>query len=151
MWRLKVESKTIFLNNLKELLELRGMSMREFSNAVKINRRTIYRWFETRSPKPASLIKIADYFNCSIDYLLGRSDNINFFPSIKRTNFLSRYKILRDKSGFNDYKISSLCQMSSGTISNWKEDTLPEFEVLIKLCEIFDCSVDYLVGRSEST
>lgn len=40
--------------------------------------------------------------------------------------------------------------ISSGIISTWKkEDYCPSGEMLIKIADYFDCSIDYLVGRSE--
>lgn len=39
--------------------------------------------------------------------------------------------------------------VSSGIISTWKkEGYCPSGEMLIKIAEYFDCSIDYLVGRS---
>lgn len=35
---------------------------------------------ETRRPDYYTLIQLADYFNVSIDYLVGRSDNPNYIP-----------------------------------------------------------------------
>ena len=33
--------------------------------------------FKTSMPKADTIARIADYLNCSVDYLLGRTDNIN--------------------------------------------------------------------------
>lgn len=40
--------------------------------------------------------------------------------------------------------------VSSATVTKWKNGTIPNGETLIKLAEYLDCSVDYLLGRSES-
>lgn len=146
-----MDYKKIFLNNLTELLDINGLTWQAFSQAVGIHRCTVYRWFTSRSPKTSSLIKVADYFECSIDYLLGHTDKPSYYPSQERATFLSRYKLLRDQNGLNDYRISLFCQISSGAIANWTQTTYPEFEILVKLREIFDCSFDYLVGRSDLT
>lgn len=40
--------------------------------------------------------------------------------------------------------------VSSGIVSTWKkEGYCPSGEMLIKISEYFDCSIDYLVGRSD--
>lgn len=142
--------KELFITRLKKLRDDRGLSMTAFGAAVGINIRTIYRWFTECAPKPSSLIKIADFFDCSIDYLLGKTASPSFVPCTPRETFLSRYRGLRESKNLNDFRISRQCGISSGAIANWKKDTFPEFEILIKLGEIFECSIDYLVGRGLS-
>lgn len=40
--------------------------------------------------------------------------------------------------------------ISSGVVSTWKkEGYIPSGEMLIKIANYFNCSIDYLVGRSE--
>lgn len=46
-----------------------------------MNQNTISRYeTESREADYKTLILFADYFNVSIDYLLGRTDNPNFYP-----------------------------------------------------------------------
>ncbi len=61
---------------LKELRKARGISQTKLAMDLNTNQNTISR-YETgeREPGNLELIKIADYFNVSIDYLLGRTDN----------------------------------------------------------------------------
>lgn len=68
------------LNNLLALLEPRGTS-KKLSDATGISTGNITDWKKGKSkPTAEALVLIADYFNCSIDYLLGRTDN----PEINR-------------------------------------------------------------------
>lgn len=40
--------------------------------------------------------------------------------------------------------------ISSGSLSKWKNSgTLPNGEMLVKIANYFDCSVDYLLGRTD--
>ncbi len=63
---------------LKELRKQKGISQLKLALALNTNQNTISR-YETgeREPGINELIKIADYFNVSIDYLLERTDNPN--------------------------------------------------------------------------
>ncbi|MDD6478575.1 MAG: helix-turn-helix transcriptional regulator [Oscillospiraceae bacterium] len=65
----------IFLR-LKEIRKSRGISQLKMAFDLNTNQNTISR-YETgeREPGITELIKIADYFNISIDYLLERTDN----------------------------------------------------------------------------
>jgi len=66
---------------LKEIRKSKGISQLKLALDLNTNQNTISR-YETgeREPGIAELIKIADYFDISVDYLLGRTDNpeINF-------------------------------------------------------------------------
>ncbi len=61
---------------LKELRQKRGISQIKLSMDLNMNQNTISR-YETgeRQADYKTLIKLADYFNVSIDYLLERTDN----------------------------------------------------------------------------
>ena len=63
---------------LKEIRTQKGISQLKLALALNTNQNTISR-YETgeREPGINELIKIADYFNISIDYLLERTNNPN--------------------------------------------------------------------------
>ena len=63
---------------LKELRKKRGISQLKLAMDLSMNQNSISR-YETgeREADYNTLIKFADYFNVSIDYLLERTDNPN--------------------------------------------------------------------------
>ncbi len=145
-----MEELNCFLRNVEELKREKGIQSELFSKEVGINSRTMRRWREGRMPKADSLEKVAKYFNCSIEFLLGRTEVIDFYPSKNPSDFLTRYNLLKAEKNLKDIDISKKCKISTGTISKWKKGRIPDTEALISLCKIFDCSFDYLIGRSES-
>lgn len=64
---------------LKELRKEKGISQLKLAMDLSTNQNTISR-YETgeREADYEMLIKIADYFNVSVDYLLGRTENRTF-------------------------------------------------------------------------
>jgi transcriptional regulator with XRE-family HTH domain len=70
---------TIF--RLKELRKKRRISQQALATALNVNQNSISR-YETgeREADYKTLIAFADYFNVSVDYLLGRTDN----PKVNR-------------------------------------------------------------------
>lgn len=40
--------------------------------------------------------------------------------------------------------------LSNAVATGWKNGSIPSGEALIKLADYFDCSVDYLLGRTEN-
>ncbi|MBQ3111432.1 MAG: helix-turn-helix transcriptional regulator [Firmicutes bacterium] len=61
---------------LKQLREARGVSQLKLAMDLGLNQNSISRYENgMREADYATLIKFADYFNVSLDYLLERSDN----------------------------------------------------------------------------
>lgn len=60
---------------LKELREFKKVSQTAVSDFVQTSRTNISRWEKgLNEPTMSPLIKLADFFGCSIDYLVGRED-----------------------------------------------------------------------------
>ena len=61
---------------LREIRKAKGISQLKLALDLNTNQNTISR-YETgeREPGIGELIKIADYFNVSVDYLIGHTDN----------------------------------------------------------------------------
>ena len=65
----------MFPQRLKEERNKRGLSQMEFSKIIGVSQQTIGSWETGRtSPDYESLNKIADFFDVSTDYLLGRPE-----------------------------------------------------------------------------
>ena len=63
---------------LKELRKLKNESQQKLAMILKVSQTLISRYESgEREPGLAELIKIADYFDVSIDYILDRTDNPN--------------------------------------------------------------------------
>ncbi|EIL9238523.1 helix-turn-helix transcriptional regulator [Listeria monocytogenes] len=61
---------------LKELRIQRNISQKEIAATFGVVPRTIRKWeSEDSDPTTKQLIALADYFDVSLDYLVGRSDN----------------------------------------------------------------------------
>ena len=63
-------------NRIKELCKLKGYSVSKMLEVCNIRKSLIYD-LEKRNASPSIEVigQIADYLNCSVDYLLGRTDN----------------------------------------------------------------------------
>lgn len=63
-------------NRLKELRINKNVMAKTMAEFLKITPRNYQRYEKGEIDAPASkLINLADYFNVSLDYLVGRSDN----------------------------------------------------------------------------
>ena len=70
-----------FYQILRTLREAKGVTQLEVAKSIGITVRN-YQYYECagRDPSMSTLIALADYFDVSLDYLVGRSDN----PAINR-------------------------------------------------------------------
>lgn len=86
-----------FANRIKKLRYERDLTQVELGELVDKTRGTIGHWeTKNREPNLTSLIKLSNVFNCSIDYLLGKTD-------IRRTNHINNFMINKLKeAGYID-------------------------------------------------
>lgn len=93
------------MENLKKMREKRNKSQLQISMALEISQESVSK-YETGNAFPSKniLIKLADYLDCSIDYLLGRTDNPNLNTDkiskedSETENLIFRYKKLSDSN-----------------------------------------------------
>ncbi|MDE6585715.1 MAG: helix-turn-helix domain-containing protein [Clostridia bacterium] len=68
-----------FLENFNEMLEENKLNRKQFAERSGIPYTTVMGWTNLgRLPDYTALIKIADFFQCSVDFLVGRQDEINY-------------------------------------------------------------------------
>ena len=72
---------TILSSRIKEQCKQKAVTMKSLLETCNMNRNTIYD-LEKRAVFPScdKISRIADYLDCSVDYLLGRTDN----PKVNR-------------------------------------------------------------------
>ncbi len=66
--------------NIKVTAKVRGKQLKEMLSELKLNKNTLSNMYNGSMLKGDSLARIADYLDCSVDYLLGRTDN----PEVNR-------------------------------------------------------------------
>ena len=102
-------------------------------------------------PKPRTVAKFADYFNVSIPYLFGETDINDFEKASPQSSFSVRFRSLCSERDESHYRVSQECHFDKSYISRWlNKNQLPSFEILDILCDYFDVSVDYLLGRTDN-
>lgn len=93
------------MENLRKIREKRNINQLKIAMDIGITQESISK-YETGNAFPSKeiLIKLADYLNCSIDYLLNRTDNPNINKDKiskedeKIENLIFRYKSLSDEN-----------------------------------------------------
>ena len=75
-------------DRIKELREDKGYTQTELANILQVSRQSLSNYEnEIVEPNINTVIKMADFFNCSLDYLTGRTKekyNLNIFDKETR-------------------------------------------------------------------
>ena len=140
-----------FMESLSELIMQANLTPSEFAKCVGCGKGTISRYLhEQKVPDVELLIHMADFFNCSTDYLLGRETEkynrvfVNPCPS-----FQKRLPILCKELGITKYQLQKQTGIAESAIYNWQNGkNKPRLDNLIKIADAFDCSLDFVLGRS---
>lgn len=74
MLRKVIKSMTTAFERIKDLADKHRISLNDLEDKLGISRNSLY-GIKKANPKSDRLQQIADYFNVSTDYLLGRTDN----------------------------------------------------------------------------
>ena len=148
-------SLEIFAVRLDELMQEDKVSKHSLANKVKSERKSIRLWLGGKFyPRYDALIRIADTFDVSVNYLLGLSDKMptNNFKKIEPADchaiFVARVKAFMSQNKMTEYRMSKELKVGQTTFKRWfSEGVMPETASLIKVAELMDESVDFLLGR----
>ncbi len=140
-----------FGERLNELLLLNNISPEKLAAAVDVSLSTVYRWKNNETKLFLSnLIALANFFNCSIDFLLGRSEEIiTFKPITDLPKFSLRLREIMKEKGISTYWLRKNTRYDGKYFQKWDNGSVPLALTLIELADIIDCTVDYLVGREK--
>ena len=63
--------------------------------------------------------------------------------------FWERLCKLCDERKIKPNTVAKAIGLSNAVATGWKNGSIPSGEALIKIADYFDCSVDYLLGRTD--
>nr|DAI01307.1 MAG TPA: helix-turn-helix domain protein [Bacteriophage sp.] len=62
---------------------------------------------------------------------------------------MNRIKTLREEFGYTQQDLANKLNSSKSVIGLYENETRkPSLEILLKLSEVFNCSIDYLLGKT---
>ena len=140
-----------FQNRIKQIIDEQEFDKKDFPKFVDVSPEVIIRATKYGIiPSLKSLIKIADNVNVSLSYLLGETDNNEFYKSEHPTSFHIRLQELANERGEKYSAISNKMPFAYNSIYEWiRTGCLPSIDYLKPLAEYFKVSIDYLLGRTD--
>ena len=136
--------------HIRDIREDRDKLQREIADYLGITS-TAYGKYETGQNKipVKNVIALAEYYDVSIDFLLGETRSIIRHPATtdKRGN---RLREIRKRHNFNQTQIAEKINMSQMGYSKYVTgEILLNTHILIKLARIYNVSMDYLLGLTD--
>ena len=95
----------------------------------------------------SQLVKLADYFQCSLDFLAGRSETVLDYLVREMPPFYDSLRAVMKEKGVTRYRLVKDLPIYDGYFTNWKKGKSPNILTLILLADYLDVTIDYMVGR----
>ncbi len=99
-----------FRERLKLLKEISGKTQAEIATDLEITPQTLSYYFNGREPNYDMLIKLAKYFDVSVDYLLGISEHKNNEQVKVRNDYYTKLIELLENNSFLNSEIFSVIE-----------------------------------------
>ena len=140
----------IILQNIRMEFNL---TQEKIANILGIDRRT-YNHYETSEKiiPIKHLITLSDYFNVSIDYLLGLTDIKQYKNVLKADKIVAgiRLKEFRKEKKLTQVKLASILNTAFSSIAfNEKGRNYIATPFLYTICSKYHISSDYLLGKTK--
>ena len=114
-----------FIERILNLVEQQGISKNKLLTDLKLSKNSFVNWEERKTILGGdTLLKIAEYFNCSVDYLLGRDEAIsdNYIVSDKYEKMVIDQFITLSDQG-KEYILQTLAM----AVNQYKKDIALEY------------------------
>ena len=138
-----------FTETLNFLISDNDITGEELAEAVNIPAATISRYRNgVHAPTIDYLIKIADYFNCSVDYLLGLEEENTALTFKKRPPLKEQIALLPKQFNKSYYAFCREAKIPESGFYDWKNgNKTPTVQSIVKIAKYFDRRVDFILGR----
>jgi transcriptional regulator with XRE-family HTH domain len=133
---------------LTELMFDKEINNKELAKILGVSPHTVGKWKHgANNMRLTQFIAIADYFNCSLDFLVGRSETVIDFTPQECPPFYEHLRSILKSKRKTKYRINKETKIKSSHFVDWKNGSDPQIHSLIELADYLDVSLDYLVGR----
>ena len=146
---------------IKVLRTENKITQSNLARSLGVRPSTISMWEQNRRTPDINLLKnISDFFNVSTDYLLEKT-NIRNYETKETTVVLhtkgnrkmitlgDRIKDLRKSNNLTQAELGKILGVGKTTVSMYEtNNSTPNDDIKLKMCEYFNVSLDYLVGKS---
>lgn len=138
-----------FNERLVELMEYKNIKSEQLAKAVGVTGSVVRRWtFNDTDIQLSNLLRLADFFNCSIEFLIGRTDKLlDYTPKETMPDFNTAMRQALEYHGKTTYTLINETKIKGYHLHKWKNGSIPRLSSLIELSDYLGCTIDFLIGR----
>ncbi|MDD6488925.1 MAG: helix-turn-helix transcriptional regulator [Clostridia bacterium] len=108
-----------FYETLSELMNKNKVTAKQLSETLKIGKNQFKYWKDKGNiPNGDTLIALADYFNCSVDYLLGRAEKQKAAVSVADESDNNKNRLMHNYNKMNDKAQEHIADYSDFMLTN---------------------------------
>ena len=132
-----------FQERLQDLLVENELSRLQLSKKIGISFETLNGYFNKGFyPELSVAIKIADYFDCSLQYLIGLTEDYQTNDK-NDLSFIDTIKKLLNENNLSIEKLMKALDMSESNYYRWKnQNNKPAMQSLIAIANFFDVTIE---------
>lgn len=122
----------MFTDKIRMLLNKKGVSQNEFLKVLNIGRNAFSSWErgkesnEEKLPNGSTLLKIADYFGVSVDYLLGRTPIPTIQKEKKNYSTYEQFLGMCERKKITTEQVFNELNIPIGILIDWENGTIPQ-------------------------
>ena len=137
-----------FSQMLKELMAEQGIKSDKLGKAIGVSGQTVRAWCDgTQQISLSNLVKTADFFHCTTDYLVGHAVyDADFSPKPCPPFYESLRKVMAEQN-VTRYRLTTESEIKDAYLTNWKRGADPYLTSLIYLADYLGVSIEHLIGR----
>ena len=152
----------MFFARLKKLCDERSISPYKACTDVGLNRAAVAKWKKGSKPNGSTAMKLAEYFNVSVDYLLGQDDEARLIQNAKNELFKmtklypdmpsgKRLEFLFHFTRFDHVIVAYNLSINMYDLDNWINlISLPTEDTLTKILNYFGMNCCELLTDKEA-
>ena len=144
-----MEYMSKFVENLKDLMFDNNLTQKDLADNTGIDRASISRYLKGNCiPNLKAVVKLSEYFNCSVDFLIGKSTENNHIKFLLCPPFSERLKLYLDKYDGTALNLCKVVGLPDSRFYGWLAGTnFPRIDSVEKLADYFKVSIDQFLGR----
>lgn len=138
-----------FSERLIELMSEKDLDAVQLAKNVLVHRNSIYRYLAaTKVPTLDNALKLTNYFNCSLEYLFGRTDSNYKHVTKNIPPFSERLRFLFKCFDSNEYQMTRATKISRSSSYDWLSGKrIPSIDNIAKIADFYGCTLDFVIGR----
>ncbi len=141
-------------NKLLDMREYFNVNQEKIGEIVGVTKTSISKWETGKETIPLKhLNTLSNYYNVSIDYLIGLSkiknyENYIIINELNKIEIGKRIKLFREKNGLSLRKLANILNTTSSTISAYETGKILILtSFAYQICKEYHVSLDYLCGK----